>query len=368
MTDWVEQEIQRKYHQVANLFPLLDGPEFDELKADIAANGLIEPIYLHPDGSILDGRNRHRACIETETRPRFETWRRNGSAVQFVVSKNLHRRHLTSSQRAAISLDALEMLEEEARDRMRQGAEATNTGSQKIDTPDKGRASEHAASLFNTNRQYVSDAKKLRDKAPDLLDEVRRGRRSIPDAKDELTRRERGQAVGVVAFSSESNEYYTPPQYIEAARSVMGAIDLDPASHPQAQETVKAKTFYGKEDDGLGQDWRGRIWLNPPYGKTGSESNQSIWAQYLKTQYEVGNVEEAVLLVKAAVGYKWFEELWDIWPVCFARDRLSFIRSDGDDRGQSKQGTAFFYLGDDLDQFIEIFTEFGRIILPERQY
>jgi len=185
--DWLEQEVERPYHPVAALFPLLEGPEFEELKADIAVHGLLEAIWLHPDGSIIDGRNRHRACIETETRPEFRTWDDGRSLVSFVVSMNLHRRHLSSSQRAAISLDVLPMLEEEAK--ARQG---TRTDiSQTFDESERGRSDEHAAALFQTNRQYVSDAKVLKDQAPDLLDEVRAGSKSIPQARRELTRRQK---------------------------------------------------------------------------------------------------------------------------------------------------------------------------------
>lgn len=179
---WKEKEMHREYHDIANLFPLMEGAEFEDLKEDIAENGLLEPIWLHPDGSILDGRNRHRACIETEVKPRFEIYR-GDSFVQFVVSKNLHRRHLTSSQRAAISLEALDKFEKEARERQNLG--------QKVDEGEKGRASEHIARAFKTNRQYVSDAKKLRDEAPDLLDKVRSGENSISQAKRELTKRKR---------------------------------------------------------------------------------------------------------------------------------------------------------------------------------
>jgi len=69
----MQDELDRQYHEVSQLFPLMDGEEYELLKADIAKNGLLEAIWLHPDGSIIDGRNRHRACLETGTPMRFRT-------------------------------------------------------------------------------------------------------------------------------------------------------------------------------------------------------------------------------------------------------------------------------------------------------
>jgi N6-adenosine-specific RNA methylase IME4 len=100
---WLDAEAHREYHEVSSLFPLLEGAEYEALKADIAQNGLLEPIWLHPDGSIIDGRNRHRACVEMGTQPRFRTWNGEGSLVAFVVSLNLNRRHLNESQRAMVA-------------------------------------------------------------------------------------------------------------------------------------------------------------------------------------------------------------------------------------------------------------------------
>ena len=66
--------------------------------------------------------------------------------------------------------------------------------------------------------------------------------------------------------ASASDEWYTPPEFIEMARQVMGGIDLDPASNETTQQWIQAETWYGIKDNGLTQHWQGRVWLNPPYG------------------------------------------------------------------------------------------------------
>src|SRR5206468_3298175 len=70
-----------------------------------------------------------------------------------------------------------------------------------------------------------------------------------------------------------SDEAYTPPWLVEAARLVLGGIDLDPASCLAAQQVVQAPTWYSAAQDGLAQPWRGRMWLNPPF------SDSLPWAQ-----------------------------------------------------------------------------------------
>ena len=62
-------------------------------------------------------------------------------------------------------------------------------------------------------------------------------------------------------------EWYTPPEIVGLARSAMGGIDLDPASNEWAQGWIKAATWYGEEQDGLAQEWAGRVWMNPPYSR-----------------------------------------------------------------------------------------------------
>ena len=181
-------EQERPYHDVAGLFPLMQGEEFEQLKADIAANGLREAIWLHPDGSIIDGRNRHRACIETDTPPRFRTWQGDGSLVAFVVSLNLHRRHLSSSQRAMIARRILPMLEAEnphGGDRRSDGFQGGNLSTL------NGKNRDHAGKMFGVSGRYVGEADYIAEAAPDLVESVEVGDLSIPQAKREITRRQK---------------------------------------------------------------------------------------------------------------------------------------------------------------------------------
>jgi hypothetical protein len=90
-----------KHHEYANLFPMLSDAELQSLAADIAANGLQTPITTLDD-MILDGRNRHRACEIAGVDPTFEEYL-GGDPLAFVISHNLHRRHLTESQRGMVA-------------------------------------------------------------------------------------------------------------------------------------------------------------------------------------------------------------------------------------------------------------------------
>ncbi len=100
---------ERNFHPVANAFPLLVGHQFHELVLDIRDHGFREPITLHPDSSILDGRNRYRACLMAKVEPKFIQWDEQGSEQDFVISKNLARRHMSENQRAMVAAKMADM-------------------------------------------------------------------------------------------------------------------------------------------------------------------------------------------------------------------------------------------------------------------
>jgi hypothetical protein len=187
------------FHEVAELFPLLEGPAFEDLKADIRANGLREPVWTY-QGKIIDGRNRARACEALGIEPATREWDGQGSLVAFVVSLNLHRRHLSSSQRAAVAAEMLPLLEAEAKERQRRhgGTAPGRRAGQGESLPQlsagvKGEARQVAAEVAGTNRQYVSQAKRLLAEAPDLFEEVKRGKLKVTQATDRLKRRQAQQ-------------------------------------------------------------------------------------------------------------------------------------------------------------------------------
>ena len=120
-----------KIHPVSEIFPLMDDNEYKIFKDDIASIGLLQPICLHSDGRILDGRNRYKACLELGIQPKFETWDGKGSLVMFVISMNLHRRHLNSSQKAVIAMEIEPMLAQEAKERQRLAGQKYHKGSPK---------------------------------------------------------------------------------------------------------------------------------------------------------------------------------------------------------------------------------------------
>lgn len=168
-------------------------------------------------------------------------------------------------------------------------------------------------------------------------------------------------------MQKKNNEWYTPAKYIEAARAVMGSIDLDPASCELANQTVKATRYYTKEQNGLMQEWGGRMWINPPYGRINPEktgqtiSYQLLFVQKLLSVYQGGYIEQAVLLLLGNSCFmRWFQPLWK-FPLCFHDGRISFYKPDGTE-DHFGFGTIFVYLGPNEAKFTEVFSRFGRIV------
>jgi N6-adenosine-specific RNA methylase IME4 len=191
-----------RYHPVAAIFPLLEGKEFDAFVEDIRMHGLTEKIWLHPDESILDGRNRYRACLQGGIAPVYQTWNGSGSPLDFVLSMNLHRRHLTPSQKAALAVKIEPLMAEEARKR-----QATSTGGAHPQLTDKCRdagrrlqrgrhgreATAQAGQALGVSGRHINRAKKLEKQDPVLFAEVLNGHRTLGEANRKLVEQGRNE-------------------------------------------------------------------------------------------------------------------------------------------------------------------------------
>lgn len=173
-------------HAIADLLPMMDGEAFEQFKADIAKHGQREPITLF-EGRIIDGRNRYRACRELKIEPITRDWDESGSLVDYITSMNYHRRHMTSSQRAAYAVEMLPFAEAEAKERqkMSQGRGAKGTAKLPYLNDRAGAAREHVAKAMNTSARYVSDAKVLKRESPELFEKVKSGELSMHKAVSE---------------------------------------------------------------------------------------------------------------------------------------------------------------------------------------
>ena len=165
-----------------------------------------------------------------------------------------------------------------------------------------------------------------------------------------------------------TNEWYTRPKYIEAAREVMGSIELDPASCATANAIVKAERYFTKEQNGILQEWRARsLWLNPPYGRSAKmvglhQSSIKLFVDKCLDAYRRGDVLQAIILATTEVNAKWFYPLWQ-YPICIPDHRVNFIVPEQQKNKYSQMfGTCFAYLGPNDDRFAEIFSQFGHVV------
>jgi hypothetical protein len=173
--------------------------------------------------------------------------------------------------------------------------------------------------------------------------------------------------------SMDSPEWYTPLAIVDAARRVMGGIDLDPASHPDANAHLHIPKIFTAEEDGLAHAWHGRVLLNPPGGKRDRQSLTGLFFRKLLEEYAAGRTTEALW-----IGYS-LEQLQtlqmistltpDDFPSCHPRKRIAFIESDARKaarrtRSGPSHANYLTYLGPHVDAFAAAFEPFGKIIIP----
>jgi ParB-like chromosome segregation protein Spo0J len=177
-------------HLVADLFPLIEGDEFDKLVADIKANGLHDQIVLTHDGKqLVDGRNRFRACKKAGVEPRFESLDASVSVTAYIISKNLRRRDLDTAQRTALGLQLAPHIQEEARKRqlsgLKQGTQTpVSANLRSRHEPNESNAkhkktAEEVGELVGVSTRSMEKGFAIQSKAPEFIEEMSKGGASL---------------------------------------------------------------------------------------------------------------------------------------------------------------------------------------------
>jgi phage N-6-adenine-methyltransferase len=363
-----------KIHPACELFPPLPPDELKALGDDIKAHRLQNRVKLWaektPDGvrySVLDGRSRLDAIevaglpiqVFINSRPNrtfFEVVEEYVDPFDYVVSANMKRRHLTSEERDRIIGDLIKLNPTKSNRQIAKQTSVSPTTVGKV-RDELERAGDVSTTGHVDTKGRVQPGHKPKPSAPP------------PDAERSAVERKQHYAADDAApvpappapRKPTTDEWYTPPKYIEAAREVLGHIGLDPATSLVAQETVKADNFYTVEIDGLTHGWRGHVWLNPPY------SLMPQFVEKLLSEYSAGNVNAAILLSSNGTDTAWFHHAASAaTTICFTRGRIKFIDGNGpsSERSAPPSGSTFLFFGVDALRFHAVFAKFGTVMMP----
>lgn len=172
-----------------------------------------------------------------------------------------------------------------------------------------------------------------------------------------------------IQLQSLTTQWYTPPCILALVRQVFegGVIDLDPCSDVLAQQCVGAGRIFTEREDGLRQPWSGKVFVNPPFGQVSGKSQQGLFLAKGISEYQAGRVTAAILLMKAAVGYTWFQQVMQ-YPHAFLQQLVAFHTMRAGLVSDSRQeqsvepcvanphGSIVVYLGQNTRRFCEAFS------------
>jgi len=191
-------------------------------------------------------------------------------------------------------------------------------------------------------------------------------------------------------------EYYSPIEIVDAAREVMGGIDLDPASSKIANKTVGATRIYTLEaqieqvgvwelpaliamEGGLDYAWYGDVWMNHPFGRSETACKEGCvkeicrkrgyhtlikiprnkeWIQHAVNEHKEKRSRQLTCITYASTSEDWFFPLTE-YPQCFLRPRTNYYRPDGTKKKGVSKGSVVTYMGNNKDLFRKTFEGFG---------
>jgi hypothetical protein len=182
-----------KHHPIADVWPMMEEDKLSELADDIRKNGQLVPVWLY-EGKILDGRNRYAACKIAGVEPKTKDYT-GDEPTAFAVAMNDRRRHMNKGALAAVAAELEPFFAEDAKRRQKHHG-GTAPGKPKT-LPEKvpevkkgdGDARKAAAVSIGVNDRYVSDAKKVKQEAPEVFERLKAGKITLQDAKREVAKK-----------------------------------------------------------------------------------------------------------------------------------------------------------------------------------
>lgn len=326
-----------------------DMGDLQRLADSIADIGLLQPIVVTPDRKLIAGERRLRACSE------ILGWQEIPTRIVEIDSiargehdENEVRKDFTPSERVSI-VAAIRTTGRAGRPDNSQ-----NIGN-KVTVPEAAKVAG-----FGNEETYRQARTVVERGIPELVEAMDSGEIAISKAAEIARAEPEVQQAAIVNRTSftGNNEWYTPAEYIEHARSVIGEFDLDPASSEIANAAVRAKAFYTEDEDGLSLSWHGSVWLNPPYA-------QPAIGQFIEKaihEFGSGAVDRMIVLTHNYTDTRWFQAAAQAADaICFTKGRIRFESPTGE-KAAPTQGQAFFYFGDDINQFHAVFSDIGLVV------
>jgi len=333
------------------LIELLMHDEYEGLEKNIVANGCMDSIKTWND-TIIDGHNRYEICQKHNIPFEIKElkFRSRNDAKKWIILNQFDRRNISAWQRGQMAIELKAIFSAKARENQGRRTDICQNSDKSIQPID---TKKELAKIAGVSHDTIARVEKIRSEGtPKQIERLQTREASINEVYNEI------QNKPHIAYNSGNNEWYTPSEYIESARVVMGSIDVDPASSELANTIVKATIFYTIDNSGLDKEWKGNIWLNPPY----SSDLVSVFIDKLISEYENNNIKEAIVLVNNATETKWFQNLMNIAiSVCFTSGRVKYWCANGT-FGAPLQGQTILYVGDNPIGFAHEFIKHGFIL------
>jgi hypothetical protein len=171
--------------------------------------------------------------------------------------------------------------------------------------------------------------------------------------------------VDVDGEKRDSDAWCTPKVYLDASREVLGSIELDPYSSEYANKTVCADRFFSIENPAEDKEWSAKtVFMNPPYAaKLIKKAVEKFSEEYKKCNFA------GIVLTNNSTETRWFQCLAKYAKcICFTNHRISFDTHDEKFISNNTRGQAFFYFGDNVDKFKNVFSKFGFIVMCDNAH